>query len=495
MSARSLILVTVDCLRADHVGFLGYSRPTTPFLDSLATESFVVPNAIVGGVPTYYSFPAILASRSPLGLGRDLVGLAPGETTLPVQLKKAGYATAAFVAANPYISPRFGYDQGFDSFSDFFDRDAFFSGGAPTVQQTNSLGTKLNQVIARVSERWRPTEVIYNELYFRYCQRTGSLSTSIDSVRPYPHAKTVISHACEWLISASERPFFLWLHLMDPHAPYYPPDEALRDIAGKALSPAQMKYLNAFWNRSDLTLKRLVARRPAIMELYDASIRWVDTQLARLVSMLKNLNVWDRCALVLTADHGEEFMEHGTRFHAPGTMKEELIRVPLLLRIPGVVGNFLGREPFSHLDLAPTVMDALGQPIPEQFQGKSRWQEWRNRDEKERLVVIESTECRNPNHVAERLAARVLCVRGERYKLVLRSSTNTVELFDLHEDPAETGPLPDDAETHTRLRLLGYAREQLERCRAREQPGQRLRARLRELRLQLPVVACPTTGA
>ena len=103
--------MTVDCLRADHVGFLGYQRPTTPFLDSLAKQSFVVPNAIVGGVPTYYSFPAMLASRSPLALGRDLIGLAPREASLPGELKKAGYETAAFVAANPYISSQFGYNQ------------------------------------------------------------------------------------------------------------------------------------------------------------------------------------------------------------------------------------------------------------------------------------------------------------------------------------------------------------------------------------------------
>ncbi|MGB6775902.1 MAG: sulfatase-like hydrolase/transferase, partial [Terriglobales bacterium] len=62
---RSLVLVTVDCLRADHCGFYGYSRSTTPFLGSLATESFVVPQAIVAGAPTYYSFPSILASRMP----------------------------------------------------------------------------------------------------------------------------------------------------------------------------------------------------------------------------------------------------------------------------------------------------------------------------------------------------------------------------------------------------------------------------------------------
>src|SRR5579862_2784874 len=112
---KSIVLVTVDCLRADHVGFMGYERPTTPFLDTLASESLVFPAAIVAGAPTYYSLPAIMASRYPLAFGRDVLGLAPDEPTLASVLKRSGYATACFSAANPYVSSRFGYEQGFDT--------------------------------------------------------------------------------------------------------------------------------------------------------------------------------------------------------------------------------------------------------------------------------------------------------------------------------------------------------------------------------------------
>src|SRR5439155_4223446 len=87
----SLILITVDCLRADHAGFLGYKRPTTPFLDSLAEQSFVFRNAITAGAPTYYSLPAILASRYPLALGRDVLGIAPDENTIAFVLKEHGF--------------------------------------------------------------------------------------------------------------------------------------------------------------------------------------------------------------------------------------------------------------------------------------------------------------------------------------------------------------------------------------------------------------------
>src|ERR1700739_3835035 len=126
---NSLVLITVDCLRADHVGFLGYDRATTPFLDSLAKESFVFPGAIAAGVPTYYSFPAILASRYPLALGRDVIGIAPREPTIATVLKGAGYTTAAFIAGNPYLGAHFGYDQGFDKFQDFLS-------SVPTTQST-----------------------------------------------------------------------------------------------------------------------------------------------------------------------------------------------------------------------------------------------------------------------------------------------------------------------------------------------------------------------
>lgn len=82
----SLILVTVDCLRADHVGWLGYPEPTTPFLDALARQSTVFTSAIAAGSPTYYAFPAIMCSRSPLGLGRDVIGISPEERVLQALL-------------------------------------------------------------------------------------------------------------------------------------------------------------------------------------------------------------------------------------------------------------------------------------------------------------------------------------------------------------------------------------------------------------------------
>ena len=148
---KSIVLITVDCLRADHVGFMGYKRPTSPFLDMLANESFVVPAAIVAGVPTYYSFPAILASRYPLALGRDVLGLGPEEPTLASVLKLAGYVTGAFSAANPYISPRFGYERGFDTFRDFLEGDPEQRPAESNAESRQSLGNTTEPEIAECS--------------------------------------------------------------------------------------------------------------------------------------------------------------------------------------------------------------------------------------------------------------------------------------------------------------------------------------------------------
>ena len=217
---KSVILVTVDCLRADHCGFLGYRRPTTPFLDGLANESFVFPTAIVAGVPTYYSFPAIMASRYPLAMGREVLGLASGETSLASVLKENEYATAFFGAGNPYLSARFGYDFGFDTFRDFLDDLVPHSipDGADAQKRTGWAGG-LNHILEKVTHKGLGMASAYDELYFQYCQRRAPAARSLDMLRRFPAADVIVDSARSWLTSIGKNPFFLWLHFMDPHSP------------------------------------------------------------------------------------------------------------------------------------------------------------------------------------------------------------------------------------------------------------------------------------
>jgi arylsulfatase A-like enzyme len=499
---RSLVLVTVDCLRADHCGLYGYARPTTPFLDSLAAESFVVPQAIVAGAPTYYSFPSILASRMPLALGRDVVGLAPGESTLATILREIGYATGAFSAANPYISPRFGYEQGFEVFRDFLDHD-FIGIEVPSTQDTFNAGpesgdsvhgglkpklnSKLNQSLKNFAGALGLSS-LYNELYFQYCIKTAPVADSVDALRRYPAADVLVDQAQSWLASVGERPFFLWLHLMDPHSPYYPPAAAFRELTGRDIEPARAHYLNQSWNRSDLTASGLRGKRDEVVELYDAGILFADRQIARLVNNLKQTNRWDDCVLVLTGDHGEEFLEHGGRYHAPVQLGEEIVRVPLLIRVPEARGKkAVPTSPMSHLHLAPTLFEIMGVQAPPAFQGRSLWSNLQQNIAWSDPAIIECAYgCTNPFRVENRSASRLLGIRDARFKLVMQIEPGTTErVYDLEADPTEMHPNADEIRSDTRKRLLQTAREYMQKMVLPRDHGMRVRARLRDLRSEL----------
>ncbi len=480
MEPRSIIFVTVDCLRADHTGFLGYNRPTTPFLDTLAKNGMTA-KAVVAGAPTYYSFPALLASRPPLALGRDIVGLAPGEVSLAAVLKQAGYSTAAFSAANPYLSPRFGYDQGFDFFRDFLD-------STPPPQLPSSTQSRrkvsVNSAVRRSFEALGMTE-IYNDLYFQYCQRVAiPPAKSLDALRRFPAADVIVDLARSWLVS-QQGPFFLWLHFMDPHSPYYPAPAALVDMGDARMTPQRARYVNESWNRSDISQRKLGQYRDEVVTLYDAGIRWVDRQLGRLVEMLRQTRRWDNCLFAFTADHGEEFLDHGGRYHAPVKATEELIRVPLLLHGAGLP-SFAANAPFALLNLAPTLLEGVGLESPPEFYGRSQWQSLLHAGLPEEAVVIECVDgCTNPFYRKNRLGSRLLAICDARYKLVLRFGTGEEVLYDLQADPREQSPLERDVLPDVRGHLLRAAFEHLRRTNSIPSEGLRLAACVRDLRLEL----------
>jgi arylsulfatase A-like enzyme len=483
-----MLLVTVDCLRADHVGFMGYRSPTTPFLDSLAKDTCIVPVAIVAGAPTYYSLPSIFASRFPLALGRDVLGIAPGEPTLATVLHQTGYATACFAAANPYISPQFGFDQGFDRFRDFLESDAI----APAIRDnSNDAGkgwaSRVNRTLQALRPAMGPIGEVYDELYFEYCQRVTPLPQSVDELRRFPSADVIVDHALEWLSSIGDAPFFLWLHLMDPHSPYYPKQSAFSLFSKAPITPRRARYVNSYWNRGDIGIRKLKKHREEILAFYDGGIRWVDEQLRRLVAELMHSNRWSDCVFALTADHGEEFLEHGGRYHSPTHLSEELIHVPLLLRIPGVQANAQTKSPYSLIHLAPTLLDALGEAIPSEFHGTSQLNCLKVGQEFGNPVISECVEgCTNPFRPENRKGPRVLSVRDSRYKLVRNFGSGIESLYDLESDPTEQSPLPIGAERPVRRRLLEVARDHIWRS---EQPNEKLRvgALLRQHRLEWPI--------
>ncbi len=448
----------------------------TPTLDALAQESAVFSDAIVTGAPTYFSFPGIFASRHALTLGRDLLGIAPGEVTLPVVMRDAGYRTAGFTAGNPYLTDRYGYDQGFGEFHDFMDAPAQIAATA-----ADEPGSQFNRLLAKMSRATTVTAAAYDELYFWYCQWRSANDKSLDELRRYPAADVIVRKASTWLNEVKSDRFFLWIHLMDPHHPYYPPQEALRSVGASEIDGRRARFLNSFWNRGDIGARRLQSFREEIISLYDAGVYWADRQIGSLVSTLKKLGLWDETILVATADHGEEFLEHGARYHSPENLPEQLLRVPLLIRAPGQMPQRIA-ETFSLLHLAPTLLQGLGLKSPSNFQGHACWQAVRDGTYVAETAISECLDsCNNPLHIEDRMLPRLLAVRDGKLKLVIRFANKTEQLYDLSTDPNERMPLPADAMPEQRRRLWKTAAAHLTKAEQSRNLEFSVRARVREL--------------
>ena len=480
---RSLILITVDCLRADRVATSPNQRAITPFLDSLADESLIFRNAYASGIPTYYSLPAVMASRYPLALGRDVIGIAPGECTIATELKESGFQTGAFVAGNPYISPEQGYSSGFDVFRNFLSAEDVELDSLDLPEQ--SLRGRANQLVSKTCHNLPGLGAAYDEIYFQYCQRAvRNDGASFDDLRRFPSADVIVDCAIAWLQQNSAAPFFLWLHLMDPHAPYYPKAEALQEM-GSALDSSAARRLNSLWAREGVSSRRLLKTRDSVQCLYDAGVRWADREIGRLAKRLVELNLWDQCALAVTADHGEEFLDHGGKFHAPVNLHEELIRVPLLMRVPGHTQCRDVKNPIGLIDLAPTLFDALDIPAPASFRGRSCWQKLKDGQEWDWPVFTECTYgCTNPFRAETRFAPRLLSVRRGEYKLVMNFAAGSEQLFKVTSDPLEASPLPVGVAGEARKQLFESAKKHVAKSSKARDLDLRFAAQTQQLRAE-----------
>jgi len=482
---RSLVLITVDCLRADRVAPSDKQSVTTPFLDSLAGESFVFRNAYASGIPTYYSLPALLASRYPLALGRDVIGIAPGESTIATELKERGFQTAAFVAGNPYICCADGYSAGFNVFRNFLSAEEIELRQDEAPASQRPLQGRANQLLSKACHSLPGLGAAYDEAYFQYCQRSiRNDGASFDNLRRFPSADVIVNCAVAWLQQNSAGPFFLWLHFMDPHAPYYPKAGVLKEM-GSELDSSAARRLNSLWAREGLSPRRLHKNRRSVEALYDAGVHWADRQIGRLATRLVGLNLWDQCALAVTADHGEEFMDHGGKFHPPVNLHEELIHVPLLMRVPGHPQGRDVNRPIGLIDLAPTLFDALDIPAPASFRGRSCWRKLKNNEDWDWPVLTECAYgCTNPFRAETRVASRVLSVRKGEYKLVMNFATGSDHLFELRSDPGEVSPLPAGTAGDVRKQLLECAKKHVAESLKSRDLDLRFAAQTRELRAE-----------
>ncbi|SFS11575.1 Arylsulfatase A [Halomicrobium zhouii] len=457
---RDVVLVTVDSLRADHVGWQGYDRETTPNLDELADEARVFSRAFAHACSTRPSFPSILTSSYALMYG-GFERLSADRTTLAEALSRGGYRTAGF-HSNLYLSADFGYDRGFDAFYD--------SRTDPSVTAKARNAVKRN--LDSDGLVYRTLQGLFNATE----KRTG-----IEVGSPYVDAAELTDLALEWVRDeAEEGPRFLWVHYMDVHHPYVPPADYQRRFRDDPVSDRdavqlRRKMLEAPEDVTD-------GERQTLLDLYDAEIAYVDREVDRLLEAVRS--AWgDDTVVAFTADHGEEFADHGGFSHS-ATFYDEVLHVPFLLA-DGTSGepDRTNEQPdgtsgesddlVGLLDLAPTLVDCAGLARPDAFEGSSLLD-----DDFDRSEVIAEWADTDPESEARRYA-----IRSEDWKYV-RLDDGTERLFALPSDPGERNDVVDAMpevadEFRARLRdhrkLLAETNRDLGDVRMEEDVAERLR--------------------
>lgn len=417
-SPTSVVLVSIDTLRSDHLGCYGYGRETSPQIDRLCSESVVFDQALAHAPSTLLSHAALFTSLVPQHHGASHIRSVPlpeSTASLPERFARAGFRTAGFHGL-AQMAPEYGFGRGFES----------------------------------------------------YEPRPGRLSG-------------VVGEALAWLDGVGDSPFFLFLHTYDVHHPYEPAPESLRRFEtgyDGPLPPTISIELLDLARQGRVTFDE--ADRRHIVATYDAEIFEMDAAVGALLDGLRKRGRLDKIVFALVSDHGEEFAEHGVMGWHSHTLYQELLRVPLIVRLPGGRGGGLRvADRVGLIDVGPTLLEGSGL-APDAGEGHSL------------LPLV------NPvSPAAERLSARLARrpflalgeIQGRRFDALLLGSRKLYEsaLFDLGGDPGERhdlagadprqaramrelldqlgrsaarpaggSPLALDSETEQSLRALGY---------------------------------------
>ncbi|HEY3571431.1 MAG TPA: sulfatase [Thermoanaerobaculia bacterium] len=306
---RNVILYLVDTLRADHLGCYGYSRPVSPHIDAFARQAVTFRHTVAQSSWTRPATTTILTGLLPRthGVNGRRDKLSEQALTLAEMLQARGYQTAGFVT-NGNVARSFGLAQGFETYE--------------LLPGKHSAATDVNAAAA------------------------GWLES-------------------EW---KKDAPFFLYLHTVEPHAPYTPP-APFRERFAPEVHDELLTRMRVFHRLEDGSLAPTPELRQSLLDLYDAEIAANDAAFGDLIDLLARRGLWEDTVVVFISDHGEELFEHGGWEHGK-TLHGEVLDVPLIVRAPGAAARTVQRQ-VQQVDVAPTVLNLLGLPIPPVVEGHS----------------------------------------------------------------------------------------------------------------------------
>jgi arylsulfatase A-like enzyme len=316
----NVLLITIDTLRADHLGAYGYKRPTSPNIDVLAREGALFERAYTYWPKTRASFIVMLTGRHPSLNGytqrnRVLFDFNP---TLASVLKEGGFTTSA-VVDNSNVAASLGYAKGFDTYRETWEEKAL------------------------------PTEI--------------------------DRARAISSAAIQNFAAAgSDKPFFLWLHYVNPHAPYTPPapyDKAF--LAGADQGPRLQRVADYMGGVHRSLAVKGRDRLGYYVGQYDGEIAFCDAEVGRVLDALRSSRHAANTIVILTSDHGESLGEHGYYFDHGANLMDPCLRIPFIVKGPGVPPASRNKALVSTIDFVPTVLDAVKVSYPPDLGGLSFW--------------------------------------------------------------------------------------------------------------------------
>ena len=407
----NIILIMVDTLRADHLSCYGGEWVETPNLCRVATDGGTVFEGFAHSSWTKPSTATLLTSLIPSShQTMSKPSALPEEiTTVAESLQAHGYATGAFVS-NTNLTESFGFAQGFDEYH-YLGPDYLFG----AAESSSKL--VLYQIARRV--------------YFMFVpgKRFGDF---------YQDSQVVNRNAFEWLDRHEDARFFLFLHYMDVHDPYF-----AHPYDGTGFDRASNQHPS-------------LSQAEEMHRLYNGEIAYLDGEFGNLISKLEAQDLWDDSVVVLVSDHGEEFGEHGGFWHGL-TLYDEQIHIPMLVKWPK--GERLAEPevrdtPARLIDVAPTLLRRAGARIPDEMQGLDLAGDLASRSERDRMVFAEE------DHEGNVLRA----IRTSHWKWIEANEGNprglpTEELFHIADDPGETVNL-SEREPGTAAELAQHAAAQ-----------------------------------
>lgn len=329
-----VILISIDTLRADHLGCYGYGRPTSPHIDEFSRDAVLFERCISQSTSTLASHGSMLTSLLPVHHGASFTRTAPlppSVTTLAEVLKGAGYKTMS-VNDGGQIAPQFGLGKGFDLYDNL---DLYF---AP------------------------------HQLYF----------------------KRTAAKAVDWLEANTGAKSFLFLHTYETHHPYTPKKEALRLFEKSYAGPLPADIsVDLIGKINAGAVKLSPGDKAHIVAAYDAEIRSMDEAFGAFIAYLKKKGLYENAVIIFTSDHGEEFGEHGIMASHSEDLYTEQTHVPLIIKFPGArhASQKAGALVRS-IDIMPTLLDLLGLPIPLACEGTSLLPLARGKRPKEPLYAV-----------------------------------------------------------------------------------------------------------